>query len=465
MESLVKLRRLWPAGLVVVLILGAMLRLAWVDDMEYKYDECWTFLQTQDDSVRETSLWLGIHNSTGFRCPGLSLWIFLAPAKILGITEPTELARMVQVCNVVALLLLAAFSFWGVPKEEREPWLWATALVAVNPLAVLFHRKIWPPSMLPLFAILTLIGWWYRERRSGAFLWGVVAALLGQIHPSGFFFAAAFVAWALLFDRPRVAWKSWFAGSCLGAAPMIPWFWYLLTNHEDGFVSRRSWHHLLEGKFWTRWALEPFGFGLDYSLYIDFPRFLAYPRLGGRPTYLVGVLHVVIGIALFYVVGRMCYRLWVERGRPWSEYLARFIGRSSSTAFTQNAAFWGFGLLLTLTALPLHRHYMIILFPLEFLWLARQALITSDTLGAPPNRVGRGVLAGLCIAQLLITACFLGYIHHTGGTRKGDYGIAYRINTKFRHLTAKEFLLLKGSDFYTRAPTPEECRRLGISAD
>jgi hypothetical protein len=463
MDRLTNLRRLWPAGLILTLILGAVFRLVWVDDMEYKYDECWTFLQTQDESVREASLWLGIHNSTGFRCPGLSLWIFLAPTKLLGMTEPTQLARTVQVCNILALLMLAAFATWGVPRAEREPWLWATALVAVNPLVVVFHRKIWPPSMLPLFTMLTLVGWWYRDRRGGALLWGVVAALLGQIHPSGFFFAAAFFLWALVFDRPRVQWKCWFAGSCIGAAPMVPWFWYFFTTRCDEFASSGTWHHLLEGKFWTRWALEPFGFGLDYSLYIDFPRFLGYPLVAGRPTYVVGLLHVLAGVALVFVLGRSIRLLWSERRRPWSDYLARFVGRSSQSAFTQNAAFWGFGILLTLTALPLHRHYMVILFPLEFLWLARQALVVAPG-GAErgeSSSMGRGVLAALVVVQLLITVNFLVYIHQTGGSRNGDYGIAYRQDTKFRGLTPYEFLLLEEREF--RLPTLEERRRLRIA--
>src|SRR5262249_31909329 len=162
------------------------------------------------------------------------------------------------------------------------------ALLAVNPLAVLFHRKIWPPSVLPIFIALMLLGWWYRERRRGALVWGLVGACVGQIHMGGFFFAAAFALWALLFDRKRTAWRAWLLGSFLGALPLLPWFHYLWTAEHQKMLTHRTWVHLIEGKFWTRWTMEPLGFGLDYALESDFPDFLRYPHVGGRPTYLVG---------------------------------------------------------------------------------------------------------------------------------------------------------------------------------
>ena len=140
-----------------------------------------------------------------------------------------------QIVNIAALLLLVGFAFRHVRREEREAWLWAAALVAVNPLAVLFHRKIWPPCVLPLLTLAMLYGWWYRQRRGAAFVWGFVGICLGQIHMAGFFFAAGFVLWALVFDRPwseRVAWRSWLLGSVLGSLPMLPWLVHLLNHPE-----------------------------------------------------------------------------------------------------------------------------------------------------------------------------------------------------------------------------------------
>jgi hypothetical protein len=328
--------------------------------------------------------------------------------------DPTDLARAVQVLNVLALLALAAFVRWVVPAGEREPWLWAVALVAVNPLAVLFHRKIWPPCVYPVITVAFLLCWWYRQRRWGALGWGLIGACLGQIQGAGFFFAAGFVLWAFLFDRRRVAWGSWLIGSCLGVLPMLPWLWYLTHGAEFRPQSPDHWVHIVEGKFWTRWALEPLGFGLDYSLGRDFPDFLRHPLLGGRPTYLVLLLHGVAGAAGLVVLGS-ALRRWRRDGVSVAEGLT---GRSSPTALTQNAALWGYGIVFTLSALPINRQYMIILFPLQFVWLARLAL------GPQGARLGRVVLATLLICQALLSLQFLGYVH-TRTWINGDYGPPY----------------------------------------
>lgn len=419
-----------------VLLVGAALRLVWVGDMEYKYDEKWTYFQTRDDCKREASLWLGIHNTTGFRCPGMSVWVFIALGKLFAAHEPTTLARAVQLTNVLALIILVIFVLRSVPKEEQEPWFWAAALVAVNPLSVLFHRKIWPPSILPLFSILIIIGWWHRRRRLGAFTWGLVGACVGQVHASGYFFAAAFVAWALLFERKNVRWGYWFLGSCLGALPLIPWAWYVLTTQSDESIAQTAWVHLLELKFWLRLLVEPFGIGLEYSLHTDFRDFLAYPLVGGRPTYLVGLLHVLgvaIGVA---ILARGAWLLWQRR----EHFKDWWIGRDSPTAFTQSAALWGFGILLTLSTVPINRHYLIILFPLEFLWVARLALARGGD-GPERRRPGRTLLLGLCATELLLTVSFLGYIHVNHGSQAGDYGIVYRVQEHSDYLPPSDDLV------------------------
>ena len=183
--------RWWPVGLAVALLLGAGLRLIWVQDMEYKLDEAWTFDRARAVGETERFPWVGMLSSVEIRHPGMSIWVFLYLGKLSGTDDPTQLARACQLVNIAAILLLVVFALRAVPRAERESWLWATALVCLNPLAVLMHRKIWPPSILPLFTMMLLVCWWYRDRRWGALAWGLAGAILGQIHPAGFFFAAA----------------------------------------------------------------------------------------------------------------------------------------------------------------------------------------------------------------------------------------------------------------------------------
>jgi hypothetical protein len=419
----------WPIlGIVLALLAGASLRLIWPTDIEYKADEAWTFQHSHDAEVS----WLGMPSSVDIPNPGMSLWVFMLLQRISGATDPPALARAVQLVNVTALILLVGFAFRHVPRPEREAWLWAAALVAVNPLAVLFHRKIWPPCALPLLTLAMLYGWWYRHRRSGAFIWGLLGVCLGQIHMAGFFFAAGFVLWALLFDRPRratisdselrtqnselkVAWRNWLLGSVLGALPMLPWLIHLLTHPSERPINPHRWVHACELKFWIRWCSESFGLGIDYTFGPHFRDFLRYPVLADRPTYLVAALHgIVAGIALL-LLARTGARLWRQRQR-WQEL---WIGRESASAFTQNAALWGFGLLLTLSSFSIHRHYMIVLFPLEFLWIARLALRSYSL------RFGRIVLLALWCGQFGLSANMLAYIHARQNLANTEYGIPY----------------------------------------
>jgi hypothetical protein len=63
------------------------------------------------------------------------------------------------------------------------------------------------------------------------------------------------------------------------------------------------------------------------------------------------------------------------------------------------------------------RHYLIVAFPLNLLWLARLALIRPVS--------GRRALLVVGAAQLVIALSFLTYVHTYGGAPDGDYGVSY----------------------------------------
>jgi hypothetical protein len=417
---------LWGFGLLAAILAGAALRLVYINDIEYKWDERWTYYQVKEYANGGSFPWLGMPSSTGIRNPGMSLWVFLTLSKVSPLQDPRDLARAVQVLSVLAIAFLAIFAWRAVPLEEREPWLWAAALVSLNPFAVLFHRKIWPPCVLPIFTIVFLMAWWYRERRGWSFVWGLVGACLGQIHMAGFFFTGGFAAWALLFKRRGVAWRSWLLGTSLGLIPLIPWLGYVAHARGNPALQAARVEHVLEGKFWMRWVTEPFGISLEYALGKDFQDYLGYPLLAGQRTYLVGFIHALVILTAVVLVARALASFWTNRGRMG----ALETGNESPTCFTQNAALWGFGILLSASTLPIHRHYLIILFPLTFVWLARLALVRSE------QRVsglhwGRGILLALCILQGCISATFLEYVHDNYRQIRGDYWIPYAAQPNF----------------------------------
>jgi hypothetical protein len=403
----------------VALTLGALLRLVWVEDMEWKFDEQWTYRATRHFRQTRAMDSLGMYASVGIRNPGMSLWVFVILSEVFRVDEPTGLARAAQLLNIGALLLLCLFVLRSVPEGEREPWLWAVALYAVNPLAVLFHRKIWAQSVLPMFVVVTLIGWWHRRRPWGALVWGLVGALLGQIHMGGFLFAAGLVSWALLFDRKGVEWRSWMIGSVTGTIPLLPWLRYFFKAWAERPAGGGSFGQTLLPRYWYYLVTDPLGLGLDYSLEESFREFLGYPLLGGRPTYLIGLLHLLILAVGVWLAVRAA---WPFPQAP-SRLAGAVLDRNTPTAFTQNAALWPYGILLTALGLTVYRHYMIIIYPFEILCLCRLALLPrGDVPGA--RRVGRASLGTLWVAQVLLSVGFLWYIHETQ-TAHGDYGVPY----------------------------------------
>jgi hypothetical protein len=411
------LSRGWIAFLVCAFVLGALLRNLALVDMEYKGDERWMFERTQRIGVTEHWPWLGMNSGPGIRNPGLSVWVFVAPARLLHLREPTRLARVVTVLATVAIGLWLLFAACQIPQAQREPWLWAGALGAVNPGAVLLQRKIWAQSILPIVTLATLWGWWHRRTRWGAFLWGAVGASLGQIHMSGFFFAAAFLLWTLFFDRDpentnrRIRWEFWLLGSVCTGWPLVPWAWEIL--HAGGGVSAA--HSLFQpiwGGFWRYWLLEIAALHPINSLGWDsFRQWLLGPRIGGHLTYAVAALYAVALVLLAVALAGWARSLW--RWRLAGESAAG----ASSTSLAQNAAFVGFGVLMTLSGLQLYQHYLIVAFPLAYLWLARV------TLARP--RLGRPVLAGLFAAYAIISINLAWYIHTQHGAPGGDYGVTY----------------------------------------
>ena len=72
--------------------------------------------------------------------------------------------------------------------------------------------------------------------------------------------------------------------------------------------------------------------------YDDFLDFLTYPLVAGRPTFLVGLLHLILAAAAAWLLARAGRALWRQRAR-WRDLV---VGRDSPSAFTQNAALLGY---------------------------------------------------------------------------------------------------------------------------
>ena len=398
--------------MVVFLAAGTLLRLVWAADMEWKLDEIWMY-ETAQQVARHQASWpqLGMPSSTGVLNPGLSIWCFIAIAYVAH--TPVEMVRAVQILNIAALWVLFGFCRWAIPgpSQEQRLWLWGITLAGVSPLAIVFSRKIWAQDILPIVCVGLIISHWFRHRRWGAFSWGLLGVLIGQIHMSGFFLAAGLLIWTLYSDwqqpphRP-IRWLSWLIGTGLGLFPSLPWLAYLVQASTDG---SRSWVGMVVPKFFGHWWSTSLGINLGYSLGSHFwSDLLPIPIIGGHPTYLVGVAHLIlVGLGVAGV-----WHWFRTIGSPWSLLNKRQVPISG---FYLRAIGLITGVLFTLSGLNIPVHYLIVTFPFIYLWLA--------------SIYSRFPLTWLLLlsCQLMISVSFLWLIHQTGGFADADYGLTYRV--------------------------------------
>lgn len=364
--------------------------------MEFKLDEAYNVDKVGGDPWT----WTGQRSSTGIPNPGMGIWVLAVLGRGLGLSEPVSLAQGVMVLNVAALLGLAWFALRVV---RQEAWLWATALLAVSPIAVQFSRKIWIQSVLAPFVLVVLVAWWKRGAAGFAFAWGLVGAWLGQIQMAGFFFAAGLAVWTFVFDRRAVRWRWWLLGTALGLVTAVPWAWRVLTGDELGDAPRQ----VPNAGFWREWFVEyPLGFDLHTTFGSEWDTFLEFPTAGGTPLRLVLVTFVVIAVVAAAIAVRAALALWPRR----REALGAL--RSSPSLLLASAGFVAFGLLLTFSFTHVYRHYLLPAFVLPFLTIALFG--------------GRRLLAVLVVALCALSVQFLAYVHVNDGAPGGDYGVSYR---------------------------------------
>ena len=403
---------IWIA-LALALACGIALRLAWPLDIEYKTDERWTFEQVQALLAGGAWPWIGMRTSFGPPNPGLSLWLFAGLGWLFAPQTPPQLARLVQGLNIAALLAFVAFARFAVPALRRELWLWAAALWAVNPVAIIYERKIWPPSVLPIFTVALIAAWWYRHRAVPAFLWGAIGALMTQIHLGAGLFAFALVLWTAITNWRSARWLAWFTGSALGAVPLLPWLADALTQHREMLVRVR----LPIVQFFPRWATQPFGLGIHSFTGDEFLDFLRSPVFSGTQTYVAGLAYGALAVLYVWMLVRLAAA--IGRGGLPSARVA-FLGDTPELILT-NSALWGYGGLMTLlTAFGLDssRNYLIVIGPVMALWAA--ILVLEWAVPSDP-RAGRRLLAGFCLLQAAISFGVLAYVHNVQIVR-GDYG-------------------------------------------
>jgi hypothetical protein len=393
--------------------MGVILRLIWTSDMEWKDDERWMFEHAQAASHSGTWAPVGMESSAGIVNPGLSVWIFTAISFFC--STPIGMARGVELLNIITLFGLVLFVLKRVDVNERKIWLWGLALAAVSPLAVLFSKKVWEQDTIVFFSMLTIIGNAYRTKRGGAFLWGLAGALIGQIHMSGFFYAAGLFVFTIIYDaitKTKTRWLWWIIGSAIGSIGLIPWITYIY-NHPS--PTSLHWSHLLQFSFYPYWFIDAHGLNIMYSIRKEFWELIKMPYIFNIPTYLVAVVHL-------FLVGVGCYSLkriylYVKHKiipLKTKQSIINYIKNLTLLEFYLFSILLGLGVFMNFSGIITFQHYLIVGFPFSYLFLSK---ILSKK---------KKLLIGVITAQAIITIAFLFYVHINNGVINGDYGKTYQ---------------------------------------
>jgi hypothetical protein len=357
---------------------GTVLRLVCPSTFVYLGDEKWTFEHVQD--ARHGGAWpaLGMASSRGVRNAPMSVWVFVVLAAAGRVATPEGLTRAVALLALVAHVGMLAIPARLVedgtpergqsPEQERAAWTWAFALTMTNPILVFLERKIWAQSVLPIFDVVLLSTFFLRRTRAGSFVWGLVGAVVGQIHMAGFFFAAPLPVFAKLLGRTPVRWRAWLAGSALGLVPAIPWLLYLVRDRPPPNPS--PWWLRFRLEFYEYFFSDPTATCIGYVIGEDTLAALRYPLVAGRPTFLVGAALAMLAIASLAIAARVLRHAWQAR-HDWRDLL---FGDRSDTGILLASTLVGMGALMTLPSISIHRHYMMAVFPLPYVWTARAAL-------------------------------------------------------------------------------------------
>jgi len=410
------IRQVGGSSLFVFLMVCASLLLHLADPglIEYKGDEAYMHASVTASDGHSAFPRLGMPSgAAGLPNPGMSIWVFSAPAKLFGIESVEGLSRFVGMSFVIGAFLFFAYLLTtrSLSSIDRAAWLWGVGLSSVNPVLLLFTRKIWAQSLLPIFSMAIFVLWIEKKRHplvrvALAFL----CVLIGQIHMSGFFLGGALLAFELrevLLKRASLT--PLLMGALLGVLPLLPWLSEIISPegalHLRNAVGSASGDipEIFKFRFWTYLLGFEHASGLRSSLGQNFATFARIPWVGAS-------LAATLGLLIVAILGGI-RKLRLSKLNPFD----------SPTASTEVLilGILGCGILMSLTGVRIHRHYLIVLTPLIGMGLARLYLVIFP-------RKGTLLLVAYTLFQLVLSVEMLRFIDKNRGAPDADFGVPYK---------------------------------------
>lgn len=413
--------------IVLLLGIGALagwLRLRHLDLIEFKLDEA-TVVDLGRRLLGGNVLSVGLQSSVGAYNPPLFIYLTAVPLALWD--DPRAATAFVGLLAVAAVVLTYTVLR---PRFGALVALGAAALLATAPWSVLYGRKLWGQSVLPvvttalLWSMFTVLE---RPRTRAVAFIPVFLCLGFQLNFSAL--ALIIPAIVLVLYRWRdVHWPALALGVGVAALLLSPWLYHQVTSgFEDvvELVSGAPDGAEKPGEYEVvRESVRLVGIG-DWRYVVggSMPGFLAEVGRAWNVARVAGTI-----AAALFVLGLVTCAFSVGRGigtsRRWPWLVLARESASRALVLVWLAGVW--------LAIPaggrLFPHYLIVTFPVVF---AVQAMALSDLISATrhlrrPATIGAiAVLVGMVAAFTAFTLSFQRFLDRYGGAA-GDYGIVYR---------------------------------------
>lgn len=229
----------WIA-LVLILLLGAALRMGAPGISEFKRDEANMMARALDLARGRDLPLLGLSSSVNVPNPPVSVYLFAVP--FVFSDSPLPATLYVGALNVLAVALT-----WALARRYlgARAALIAALLYAASPWGAIYARKLWAQDLLPPFAVLAvftaLLGY-AEDRRWARIVHWPLLALTVQIH----YAAASLIPLSLLtlalWPR-RIRRRELLAGLLLAALTTLP---AAVGAYRDGWLSPDAWRERVQ---------------------------------------------------------------------------------------------------------------------------------------------------------------------------------------------------------------------------
>lgn len=451
-----------PLLVAIVLLLAIALRICWPTLTEFKFSEARLVALVLELTDKGRLPLVGVPSSAGFDHSPLSVYLYLPPFLLTSQPVPATIYGGLVGGMAVALCWWLARRW---PGGGPRGALVAALLFGISPWAVVFSRKIWQVTFVPLLT-LACVGLMVSaliegqtssnsSKRKWHLAWGLVLyGVLVQVHPSAVSLAPALLLWLILFRRQvRVA--PLVTGVLLAALTAVPFLAHQLQSGFPALAALRS----LSGAEWDLSSLQ-FAWEVTTGRSIH--------ALAGEGYHLLQIVPT-LG-KTFNLVGWLT--LAASLGLVW-----RTVTKWNSTKEPQRHAAQVDMILLSWLAVPvilnirhsldLHLHFYALILPAVFLIIGRGADFGCDTLRASESRyaavlriVGASVLGLLTVAQLAALVLMARFVL-TEDT-PGGFGtplvryleIADQVTTVAGQIDASEVLIVGQGDSVVVDETP-----------